>query len=229
LGFSVFFFPLIFAFKETPPMGEPLGVLVLTVERKTSQGRNRSSETNEDRPKTKSRSRNPCSSKRQRPLERGTSRNEHRASIDTKKKQLGLEGDLRNRHLTKDLREKLIEIVKWAISEDKALGVTGVCKVLQINPRAFYRWQKGNLTKQSGGGGQNKITPLEEKRIVAMAKKNPEWHCRKIAYQLEKKALAYVGKTTVADVIKKHGLNHPFEQNIKPPMVLPGDMLLHEP
>ncbi len=62
-----------------------------------------------------------------------------------------------------------------------------------------------------------------------MAKKNPEWHCRKIAYQLEKKALAYVGKTTVADAMKKHGLNHPFEQNIKPPMVLPGDMLLHEP
>lgn len=62
-----------------------------------------------------------------------------------------------------------------------------------------------------------------------MAEKNPEWHCRKIAYQLEKKALAYVGKSTVADVMKKHGLNHPFKQNLKPPMVLPGDMLLHEP
>jgi hypothetical protein len=44
-----------------------------------------------------------------------------------------------------------------------------------------------------------------------MAKKNPERHCQEIAYQLEKKALAKVGKTTVADVMKSHGLNHPFE------------------
>lgn len=29
--------------------------------------------------------------------------------------------------------------------------------------------------------------------------------------------------------MKKHGLNHLFEQNISPPMVLPADMLLHEP
>jgi transposase InsO family protein len=154
---------------------------------------------------------------------------EFRASIDKKKKLLGLEGDLRNRHLTKELREKLVDIVKWAASEDEGLGVAGACRVLEINPRAYYRWIKGHLGKAVGGGGKNKITPLEEKRVVAIAKKNPEWRCRKIAYQLEKKALAYVGKTTVANIMKKHGLNHPFEQNIKPPMVLPGDMLLHEP
>lgn len=76
---------------------------------------------------------------------------------------------------------------------------------------------------------KNKVTPLKEKRVVAMAKKNPEWHCRKIAYQLEKKATVFVGKTKVAEIMKKHGLNHLFEQNIRPPMVLPADMLLHEP
>jgi putative transposase len=62
-----------------------------------------------------------------------------------------------------------------------------------------------------------------------MAEANPEWHCRKIAYQLEKKCLAYVGKTTVARVLKKYGLNHKFEQNIRPSSLIPGDMLLHEP
>lgn len=201
----------------------------LPLERKTSQGRHRCLKTNEDRTKTKSRSGNRLSSKRDGALERGASRDEHRVAIDKKKKQLGLEGDLRNRHLTKDLREKLVELVKWAISEDEALGVSGACRVLEINPRAYYRWIKGNLSDRSGGGGKNKITPLEEKRIKAMAEKNPEWHCRKIAYQLEKKSLAFVGKTKVAEVMRRYGLNHPFEQNIRPPMVLPGDMLLHEP
>lgn len=201
----------------------------LPLERKTSQGRNRRLKANEDRPQAKGRSRDCGPSEGNRALERSASRDEHRAAIDSKKKQLGLEGDLRNRHLTKDLREKLIELIKWAIAEDEDLGVVGACRVLEINPRAYYRWIKGNLSKQYGGGGKNKITPLEEKRIVSMAKKNPEWHCRKIAYQLEKKSFAFVGKTTVAEVMKKHGLNHPFEQTLKPPMVLPGDMLLHEP
>src|SRR5690606_35659131 len=114
-------------------------------------------------------------------------------------------------------------------SEDESLGVVGACRILEINHRAYYRWIKGNLFSGAGGGGQNKITPLEEKRIVTMAKKNPEWHCRKIAYQLEKKSLAFVGKTKVAEVMKKHGINHPFERKMRPPMVLPGDMLLHEP
>lgn len=199
------------------------------LERKTPQGWDRRFKTNEDRAQAEDRSRNRRPPEGDRTLERGASRDEHRASIDKKKKQLGLEGDLRNRHLTKDLREKLVDLVKWALKEDETLGVTGVCRCLEINPRAYYRWIKGGPSKKAGGGGENKITPLEEKRIVAMAKKNPEWHCRKIAYQLEKKSLAFVGKTTVAEVMKKHGLNHPFERNMKPPMVLTGDMLLHEP
>ncbi len=115
------------------------------------------------------------------------------------------------------------------MGEDPALSITDACRILEINSRAYYRWIKEPLSNSRGGGGKNKITHLEEKRIVAMAKKNPEWHCRKIAYQLEKKALAFVGKTKVAEIMKQHGLNHPFEQNIRPPMVLPADMLLHEP
>jgi len=201
----------------------------LSLERKASQGRHSCSQTNEDRAKAKSRSGDRSSSERNRTLERGASRDEHRTAIDTKKKHLGLEGDLRNRHLNKELRESLVEIVKWAINEDTELGVLGACRILEISPRAYYRWIKGNLSSTCGGGGLNKITPLEEKRIKRMAEKNPEWHCRKIAYQLEKKILAFVGKTKVAEVMKKHGLNHAFEQNIKPPMVLPGEMLLHEP
>jgi putative transposase len=201
----------------------------VSLERKTSQGWHCGPQTNEDRAKTKSRSRDRCSSEGNGTLKRGTSRDEHRIAIDKKKKHLGLSGDLRNRHLSKDLRESLVEIVKWANNEDPELGILETCRILEISPRAYYRWIKGNLSTSCGGGGLNKITPLEEKRIKVMAEKNPEWRCRKIAYQLEKKSLAFVGKTKVAEVMKKHGLNHAFEQNIKPPMVLPGEMLLHEP
>ena len=115
------------------------------------------------------------------------------------------------------------------MNEDEDLGVIGACRVLEINPRAYYRWIKASPKDLRGGGGKNKLTPLEENRIVRMAKKNPDWRCRKIAYQLEKKSLAFVGKTKVAEVLKAHGLNHPFEKNMKPPMVLPEGMLLHEP
>jgi putative transposase len=201
----------------------------LSLERKTSQGRHRRLKANEDGPQAKGRSRDCHSSKRNGTSQRSSSRDEHRASIGKKKKQLGIEGDLKNRHLPKDLREKLVELVEWATTEDDSLGIIGACRALEINPRAYYRWIKGDLCDRSGGGGKNKITPLEEKRIKRMAEKNPEWHCRKIAYQLEKKSLAFVGKTKVAEIMKKHGLNHPFEQNIRPPMAVPGDMLLHEP
>jgi putative transposase len=211
------------------PTGRDCSGPDLALEGETSQGRHCDPEADEVRPQAKGRSGDRRFSKGNRTLERGASGDEHRTAIDQKKKQLGLEGDLRKRHLTKELREKLVEIVKWALEKDEGLGISGACRALEINPRAYYRWIKGNLSDCSGGGGKNKITPLEEKRIVAMAKKNPEWHCRKIAYQLEKKSLAFVGKTKVAEVMKKHGLNHPFEQTIRPPMVLPGDMLLHEP
>lgn len=214
--------------KSLPP-GRDCSSPTLTLERKVSQRRDCLVKANEDRPQAKGRSSDHGSAKRQRATKRGPAGNKYRATIDSKKKELGLEGNLRNRHLSKDLREKLVGLVKWAMTEDPALSVTDACEILEINSRAYYRWIKEPLSNPSGGGGKNKVTPLEEKRVVAMAKKNPEWHCRKIAYQLEKKATVFVGKTKVAEIMKKHGLNHPFEQNIRPPMVLPADMLLHEP
>lgn len=127
------------------------------------------------------------------------------------------------------MRVALVEIIQWGLATDKNLSLKEICEILEINSRAYYRWLGPKEKEPSGGGGKNKITPLEEKRIVSMAKKNPEWHCRKIAYQLEKKSLAFVGKTTVARVMKEHGLNHLFEQNSRPPVPPPMDMLLHEP
>ena len=201
----------------------------LALERKTSKRRSRGFETNENRTSAEDSTRSSGPSERQRAPQGSPSRNKHRAAINKKKKQLGLEGNLRNRHLSKDLRNSLVKIIKWGLSQDELLSVAKACEVLEINPRAYYRWQGENLDVLTGGGGKNKITHLEEKRIVSMAKKNPEWHCRKIAYQLEKKSLAFVGKSTVAKVMKEHGLNHPFEQSSKPPVPPPGDMLLYEP
>ena len=201
----------------------------LALERKTIKRRSCSPQANENGASAEDGTRSSGPTKRQRTPQRSSFRNKHRAAINKKKKQLGLEGNLRNRHLSKDLRNSLVKIIKWGISQDELLSVAKACEVLEINPRAYYRWQCEKLEEPTGGGGKNKITRLEEKRIVTMAKKNPEWHCRKIAYQLEKKSLAFVGKSTVAKVMKEHGLNHPFEQSSKPPVPPPGDMLLYEP
>lgn len=80
-----------------------------------------------------------------------------------------------------------------------------------------------------GGGGRNKITPLEEKRVVVLAKKNPDWRCRRLAYHLEQTSKVFIGKTKVAEILKAHGLNHPFERKPPKPVIEPADMLLHEP
>jgi hypothetical protein len=64
----------------------------------------------------------------------------------------------------------------------------------------------------SGGGGCNKITSLEEKRVVAMAKKFPDWRCLRLAYHLQKTSSVFIGKTKVAEILKANGLNHPFER-----------------
>ena len=201
----------------------------LALERKAFKRRHCGPKTNENRASTKDLTRGGSPSKRQRKAQGRPVRNKHRIAIDKKKKQLGLEGNLRGRHLSKDIRGSLVKIIIWGLTEDENLTLAKICNILEINPRAYYRWTSDSTKDTIGGGGKNKITPLEEKRIVAMAKKNPEWHCRKIAYQLEKKALAFVGKTTVAKVMKAHGLNHLFEQNSKPPQLPAGDMLLYEP
>jgi putative transposase len=129
--------------------------------------------------------------------------------------------------LTKVQRETLRGIIDESRGQD---SIETICGYLQMHPRAYYRWQRGAMkSTHGGGGGKNKITPLEEKRVVAWVKKNPEWHCRRIAYSLEKKATVFIGKTKVAEIMKEHGLNHPFEQRSARPVLEPQDMLLHEP
>ena len=144
-----------------------------------------------------------------------------------KKESLGLEGPLYGRHLTKEQREALRAFIDANKSHKP---VAAICKALELHPRSYYRWVSGILkSRHGGGGGQNKITPLEEKRVVALAKKHPEWHCRRIAYHLEQKSKVFIGKTKVAEIMKAHELNHPFERNPAKFVKEPEDMLLHEP
>lgn len=131
------------------------------------------------------------------------------------------------RHLTKAQRESLLEFIDKA-KESDSIGT--ICAHLQIHPRAYYRWKSGSMrSHHGGGGGLNKIRPVEEKRVLALVRKNPEWHCRRVAYTLEKSAKVFIGKTKVAEIMKAHGLNHPFERKPFRLQITPADMLLHEP
>jgi putative transposase len=124
------------------------------------------------------------------------------------------------------------EILRW-IDEAAQAGerLETACEWLQLNPRAVYRWKSGatSMSHHGGGGGRNRITPLEEKRVLTLARKFPQLRCRRIAYELERKSLVFIGKTRVAEIMKKHGLNHEFVRGAKKPLDVPGDMLLHEP
>jgi len=129
--------------------------------------------------------------------------------------------------MTKDQREALIEFIDGARGYE---SLEAICAALELHPRSYYRWKSGSLAgSHGGGGGRNKITPLEEKKVVALAKKYPDWHCRRIAYHLEKTAKVFIGKTKVAEIMKSHGLNHAFERKWAKPQIVPADMLLHEP
>lgn len=124
-------------------------------------------------------------------------------------------------------RESLREFIDESRERE---SLAAICEHLQIHPRSYYRWCRGSLSATNGGGGgRNKITPFEEKRVVALVKKRPGWHCRRIAYHLEKTSKVFIGKTKVAEIMKAHGLNHPFERKPPRPYVEPADMLLHEP
>jgi putative transposase len=124
------------------------------------------------------------------------------------------------------------EILNW-IEEAGRAGerLETACEWLQLNPRAVYRWKSGATSKprHGGGGGKNRITPLEEKRVLTLARKFPQLRCRRIAYELERKSIAFIGKTKVAEIMKKHGLSHEFIRGAKKPLDVPGEMLLHEP
>lgn len=152
-----------------------------------------------------------------------------RTSVAEKKRELGLAGSLVGRHLSHDIRAELLKAIDYAISAGESMAT--ICTVLEINPRAIYRWKSGEtkMQRHGGGGGLNKITPLEEKRVVTLARKFPQFRCRRIAYELERKSLVFIGKTKVAEIMKKHGLNHAFERGVKKPLDVPAEMLLHEP
>ncbi len=152
-----------------------------------------------------------------------------RATAIEKKREQGLIGDLRGRRLSAPVRS---EILRW-IDEAIELGASraAVCEWLELNPRAVYRWRSGATAKSrhGGGGGKNRIRPLEEKRVLRLAKKFPQFRCRRIAYELERKSLVFIGKTRVAEILRKHGLSHRFDRGIRKPLDVPSEILLHEP
>lgn len=210
---------------DLPSRGNSSGP-VLKVEKQV-QGRSCRSDKKLTKTRAKVRHGNRQTSKRKRKTQRSILRSLDRTSIAQKKRDLGLEGSLLNKHLSKEIREALVAIINEARATNEKLK--NICAVLEMNSRAYYRWKKAPQKKLSGGGGKNKIKPLEENRIIAYAKKHPDSRCRRIAYRLEQKAKAFVGKSTVAVLLKKHGINHIFERRSKPPQVIPGDQLLHEP
>lgn len=202
---------------------------VFTLEDKVQGSRGRGFKELEARPETTTGSEVGPTRKGTRSGEVSVRRSERRTSAAEKKRELGLHGDLSGRHLSKSKRDELLAAIKLALT--KGESVTAVCKTLEISTRAYYRWVSGEVNQEhhGGGGGCNKITPLEEKRVVAFAQKHPSFRCRRIAYELERKSSVFIGKTKVAEILKKHGLNHEFVRKPKEEKRIPAEMLLHEP
>jgi putative transposase len=199
----------------------------LQMETKISSRRDSKSKGDQARSEAKRRSSNGRDENGTRSNFPGSSGDIHRIASHEKKESLGLEGPLYGRHLTLEQRTSLVAFID-EIRKNESLAA--ICRALEIHCRAYYRWKSGvQKSRHGGGGGLNKITPKEEKKVVALAKKKPDWHCRRIAYHLECKAKVFIGKTKVAEIMKEHGLNHPFEQKIPVQQKLPEDMLLFEP
>ena len=162
-----------------------------------------------------------------REAEPGPSRDGYRVTGAEKKRTLGLSGPLYGRHLTKEQRESLRAFIDENSTDHT---IEELCQALEIHRRSYYRWKSAQMKpRHGGGGGKNKIRPKEERAVIRMAKKNPDWHVRRIAYTLEKKAIAFIGKTKVAEIMKAHGLSHPPEKKASRPVLPPADMLLYEP
>lgn len=213
--------------KPGVPPGKHSTSAAVALEAEVSSGRNCEPKRHQARAKAEGRSSARRNARRDGATVTSATRDFDRASSNEKKESLGLEGPLYGRHLSKAQREALRDFIDAARVQD---SVATICGHLQVHPRSYYRWKRDELKASHGGGaGRNKITPIEEKRVVAMAKKNPSWHCRRIAYQLEKKGSVFIGKTKVSEIMKTHGLNHPFEQKPARPVIEPADMLLHEP
>lgn len=201
---------------------------VLRMEKKVQRGRDPGPDIAQARAKNKGSGKD--STQRRKQAAKGCAdRILDRTLAAEKKRELGLHGDLRGRHLSDAIRKSLLAEISDAVQKGESFEA--VCRVLQVNPRAVYRWKSGSTGKavHGGGGGKNRVTQLEEKRVVALAKKFPEWRCRRIAYELERISKVFIGKTKVAEILKEHGLNHEFIRGQKKPVLVPGDLLLHEP
>jgi transposase-like protein len=79
---------------------------------------------------------------------------------------------LRGRHLSSETRRSLLSTIEEAVASGDSLEK--ICRILEINRRAVYRWKNSNLDcSHGGGGGRNKITKREEDKVVRLAKKFP--------------------------------------------------------
>ena len=156
-------------------------------------------------------------------------RSDHRASIAQKKRELGLHGCLKGRHLAKPVRDELLKVILEAREAGETM--TAICSALELERRSVYRWINGQTSKShhGGGGGHNRIKPIEEKRVIDFARKNSHFRCRRIAYELERQAKVFIGKTKVSEILKENGLGHTFERKKARAKDVPSDMLLHEP
>ena len=203
-------------------------ILVCTVAPKSEGSHDRRSDTDETSEQER-RSGDESHEGRDRSVEGCSLRVNDRTSVIEKKRQLGLSGPLTGKHLSRQIRNNLLEVIDEARASGASLEA--ICGVLELNPRAVYRWKKLPLEKpvRRGGGGLNKITPKEERRVVAHAKVWQQRRCRRLAYDLERGKIINIGKTKVAEILKKHGLNNLFVRGLAREKIIPADMLLHEP
>lgn len=210
------------------PKREHRAKFVLPVEAEIQGSWDRRTAGDEARSKNNGLRKNPTAAGSRTP-DPGTVRDFDRTHASEKKRELKLIGDLRGRHLADPVRQALLGSIEEAVKAGESFE--RACRTLELNPRAVYRWKSGKTSSPNhgGGGGLNRITPLEEKRVLTLARKFPHFRCRRIAYELERKSLVFIGKTKVAEILKKHGLNHTFEQGEKTPPDIPGELLLHEP
>lgn len=200
---------------------------VLALEGQIQRGRCRGTKESQTRTEAEGRSAG-VDPARERKTEDSTLRSVHRASALKKKRELGLHGDLKGRHLSSEIRCSLLSIIEKAVASGETLEA--ICGVLELNRRAVYRWKGSKLDCRHGGGcGKNRITKREEDKVVRLAKKFPQFRCRRIAYELERSGIIFIGKTKVAEIMKAHGLNHEFQRGQYKPDTEPADMLMHEP
>lgn len=203
---------------------------VLTLEEARQRGTSPSPKREQERQEGCRRSSSSRTRARERATQDGAVRIFDRTSIAEKKRELGLVGDLRGRHLDNVIRSKLLYVIDQA--RDCGISQESICETLKLNPRAVIRWRSGETHKSNhgGGGGRNRIQPHEEEIVLVHARLNPEASCRRIAYDLERKRKAFIGKTKVSEILKAHGLNRPkLSHGNKKPVMPPLDYLLHEP